>query len=241
MDTIATNIATGKALPASRGLRGDVVERLIVAIFQGAHREGDRLVVQKLAEGFGVSPTPIREALVQLASVGLVKLLPHRGAVCCPFGPRQLRQMYQVRRVLEAEAARNACGRVPEEALRELRREMIRLGNTVETDPQWSDCALVADVKLHDLIAQHCDNERLAHEIGRYNDLLQAIRRVAGNLCNVQLRAIEEHIKIIDALSSGDAEAASQRMSEHIDSTAAGVEQVMFGESRQQTQSDLTV
>ncbi|NQT39039.1 MAG: GntR family transcriptional regulator [Planctomycetes bacterium] len=202
-----------------------------MAIFQGAHREGDRLVVQKLAEGLGVSPTPVREALVQLAGIGLVKLLPHRGAVCRQFGPRQLREMYQIRCVLEAEATRNACGRLPEQALRELRREMIRLGDTVETDPQWFDRAMAADVELHELITRHCENDRLADEIGRYDDLMQAIRRVADNFCNVQLRALNEHIEIIDALLSKDREAAALRMSEHIDSTASGVEKVIFGEA----------
>lgn len=234
MGDIATTIATGEALPAARGLRSDVAERLIAAIFRGTHHAGDHLVVQRLAAGLGVSPTPVREALVQLAGIGLVKLLPHRGAVCGPFGPRQLQEMYQVRRVLEVEAARSACGHLPEDALHESRGEMIRLGNTVEADPRWSERALVADVGLHELIARHCGSDRLANEIGRYNDLMQAIRRVAGNLCNVQLRAITEHVEIIDALLGEDAEAASRRMSEHIDSTAAGVERVMFGQSRQQ-------
>jgi DNA-binding GntR family transcriptional regulator len=68
--------------------------------------------VQRLAELYQVSPTPVREALVELASLGLVDLLPNRGAVVRPFGPQEVREISQVRCVLEVEATRCACGRI---------------------------------------------------------------------------------------------------------------------------------
>ena len=85
-------------------LRQDVISRILSAVFQGRIHSGQRLVVQRLAEQYGVSPTPVREALVELAGLGIVALLPNRGAVVRPFGPHEVREISQVRRVLEVEA-----------------------------------------------------------------------------------------------------------------------------------------
>ncbi|NOY41974.1 MAG: GntR family transcriptional regulator [Planctomycetes bacterium] len=210
------------------GLRDSVAERLLVAVLDGSLQAGDRLVGQRLAAQLGVSATPVREALIELATLGFVELLPNRGAVCCEFGPTELRDIFQVRRLLEAEAAFGACGRVPVEQLQELRGRMLKLLETVETDPAWSDHAMAADHKLHKVIRQHCPNRRLAHEIERDNVLMRAIRRVAGNLYNVQLRAVSEHLLIIKALLAEDAELARKRMSKHVESTARGIAKVMF-------------
>ena len=100
--------------PVSRGgLRHQVTARLLTAVFLGRFESGQRLVVQHLAETLSVSPTPVRESLVELAAMGIVELLPNRGAVVLPFGPEQVREISQVRRVLEVEAdLRCASGRI---------------------------------------------------------------------------------------------------------------------------------
>lgn len=220
----------GSILPLTRtfGLRDGVAERLLVAILDGSVHAGDRLVGQRLAAQLGVSATPVREALIELATLDFVQLLPNRGAVCRNFGPTELRDIYQVRRILEAEAAFGASGRAPDEQLQELGRRMRRLLKTVDTDPGWSDHATAADLELHDVIHQHCGNRRLAHEIQRYNILMRAIRRVAKNLNNIQLQAVSEHLRIIKALLAEDAELARKRMSEHIENTARRVAKVMY-------------
>jgi DNA-binding transcriptional regulator YhcF (GntR family) len=93
-------------------LRGQATARLVTGIFSARLRSGQRLVVQQLAKTFEVSPTPVREALVELASLGLVDLLPNRGAIVRPFGPAEVKEISQIRRLLETEATRSACGRI---------------------------------------------------------------------------------------------------------------------------------
>ena len=84
--------------PVSRGsLRDQVTSRIMAAIFLGRFHSGQRLVVQDLAKAYQASPTPVREALVQLASHGLVDLLPNRGAVVQPFGAQEIREISQIR------------------------------------------------------------------------------------------------------------------------------------------------
>ena len=109
------------------GLRGKVTEQLLTNIFEGRFQQGEQLVVQRVSQMLGVSPTPVREALVELAGLGVVKLIPNHGAVVKPFGRAELKEMAQVRRVLEAEAARCACGHADVEILKQLHEELIQL------------------------------------------------------------------------------------------------------------------
>src|SRR4051794_26510255 len=76
-----------KLLSQNGTLRGDLVNRVMKEVFGGTLRGGDRLVEQDLAAKFGVSRTPIREALGELAALGVIRLKPNHGAVVCPFGP----------------------------------------------------------------------------------------------------------------------------------------------------------
>lgn len=225
---------TFRVAPIARGdgLRSKVVDHLVDAIFKGRLSQGDRLVVQRLADQLGISATPVREALVELEAMGFVEMLPNRGAVCRSFGRQELRELYQIRRILEVEATCEACGNLPESQLLDLQgdlHELRRMSPEVD-DAAWSAQAQRLDLRFHEMIAEHSRSDRLRHEIDRYKDLMRSFRRAAGNELNVQLRAVGEHLAIIEALLALDAEQAGRRMGEHIASTAACVERVVFGD-----------
>src|SRR5258707_378026 len=102
-----------KPFPCDHGLRRQaIVESLLAELFLGRLKAGQPLVTQALAARFGVSHTPIREALITLAGIGIIDLLPNRGACVRPVTARDIREICQVRRVLECEATRSACGRI---------------------------------------------------------------------------------------------------------------------------------
>src|SRR4051794_6684676 len=107
----AINPARSSQFVGRRALRHEVLTRVLVAVFEGRAVPGQHLVLQRLAHQYGVSPTPVREALVELAGLSIVDLLPNRGAVVRQFGPQEVREICQLRRVLEVEAVRGACGR----------------------------------------------------------------------------------------------------------------------------------
>ncbi len=218
---------TPPAYALSRGaLRHEVVKRLMTEIFRGVVSAGTRLVVQKLAPRFGISSTPIREALLELEVLGLVRFAHYRGAVVKPFGPSQVREVYQMRRILESEAARTACSRIDPGTLDALRRETAELARGGGGD--WSERAMDADRKLHTLLAASCGSVRLGDEIGRYSTLVQAMREIVGDRRQAQRRAMEEHLAVIDALAASQADRAAQEMARHIDRTAEDVEAVLF-------------
>lgn len=213
-----------------KALRRNVIASLLTAIFKGQLREGDWLNAQQLAKQFGVSATPVREALVEMAAVGLVEMQHNRGTVVRPFGPMQLQDIYHLRRVLETEATRCACGRIPAETLAALKQEMTDLlGNRRAVN--WSDRAMKSDRELHELIANHCGSQRLAEEIMRYNTLIQCIRDVVGNQSAAQHCALTEHLEIIQPLVKGQAERAADAMARHIQNTADRIEAALFADA----------
>ncbi len=213
-----------------RALRRNVIASLLTAIFKGQLREGDWLNAQQLAEQFGVSATPVREALVEMAAVGIVEMQHNRGTVVRPFGPVQLQDIYHLRRVLETEATRCASGRIPVETLTELKQEMTDLlGNRRAAN--WSDRAMKSDRKLHELVAKHCGSQRLAEEIARYHTLIQCIRDVVGNQSAAQQCALTEHLEIIHPLVKGQTERAAGAMARHIQNTADRIEAALFADA----------
>lgn len=218
--------------PVSRGnLRQQVAARLMTAIFQGRFRSGQRLVVQDLASAYQASPTPVREALLELASLGLVILLPNRGAIVQPFGPEEIREISEVRRLLEVEATRRACGRIPEEELCNLELELTALGER-PADQEWDAQAREIDTRLHGLIARSCGSRRLAAEIDRYLLLFRTLRDLSHRrdawTNYSRSNDVPEHLAIVSALRSANAEAAAAAMNRHIHSAAQKLEEVNF-------------
>jgi DNA-binding GntR family transcriptional regulator len=225
-------IADLRGEPVSRGnLRAQVTARLVTGVFAGSLRSGQRLVVQQLAKTYEVSPTPVREALVELASLGLVDLLPNRGAIVRPFGPAEVNEISQIRRLLETEATRSACGRIPPDELSALNLELRRL-EVLHRDQTWDRDARAADTRLHGLIAESCGNLRLAVEISRYLVLFRALRDVChlrdAGTNYARADDVPEHLAIILPLLEGDAEGAAQAMDRHIRSASVTLEQVVF-------------
>jgi len=202
---------------------------MLRAVFEGRFKSGQRLVVQKLADEFGVSPTPIREALVELAGIGVIELLPNRGAVVRQVTWQELSELCQIRRVLEAEAARCSAGGVVAGELDSLIVELNRLVKQGQ-DGKVTDLAAfvdetrACDSRLHDLIAANCGSRRLAAEIVRYKMLFRAFRDVTYAKGNQgvdfehMLQENVDHLAIAEALAAGDGRAASKTMSKHIDS-----------------------
>ena len=213
--------------------RSRVAARLLADVFSGVRKADERLRVGALARELGVSATPVREALVELAGTGVVELLPRRGALIRPFGPLQLREICHLRRVLEGEAARCACGRIAPVQLEALARDLSRLIRAPR-NARWSEETRALDTRLHELIAANCGNERLAHELARYRILYRSLRdlhhqrrQARANYSRMEENA--EHFAVVQALAKGDAAGAAAAMARHLDEAARILERELFG------------
>jgi DNA-binding GntR family transcriptional regulator len=199
------------------------VDSLLKEIVNGQMRSGEHLVTQTLARRFGVSHTPVREALVTLAGMGLVDVAPNRGAIVRRVTAREVREICQVRRALECEAVRLACGRIDRDQLDRLDADLQRLIAVRSPERhRYIVEARVVDSRLHDLIASQCGNAFLVHELGRLKTLFRAFRDASWDhtesRSDYRRVAVEarEHLAIVKALSVADRRAAVRAMANHI-------------------------
>jgi DNA-binding GntR family transcriptional regulator len=204
-------------------LRQKIVERLLADVFRGQLAAGRHLVTQELADRFEVSHTPIREALIALAGIGIIELVPNRGAVVRQVTSREVREVMQVRRALECEAVRLSCGRIDVQELQSLAAELARLAERKPVQPgRFIEQSRAADSRLHDLIANSCGNRFLANELNRLKTLFRAFRDVSYTEHEAQndFRRLadeaREHLAIVEALRAGDRLAAARAMSRHL-------------------------
>lgn len=205
-----------KKLPRST-LRGQLVSKVLSAIFSGEVHGGDRLVEEELALKLGVSRTPVREALGELAAIGVIGLRPNHGAMVREFGPAQLREIYHVRRILEVEATRLAGERIDPAAIQEIRHQTITLLAHQPRGKQWAEDALALDQHFHELISHSSGSERLAAEIGKYRNLVVAVGDAVGNKLHAHDQNLSEHAAIIDHLLNHRSDEAALMMGRHID------------------------
>lgn len=194
-----------------------VAKKIIQMIFTGEFKGGDRLIEEEVAEKIGVSRTPVREAFGELAAIGLITLKPNHGAIVREFGSKQIRDIYHIRKILEAESTRLAEPRVDHNQLQEIREKTQQFLNASTRSPDWSTEAMALDQQFHELLATSSGNERLAEEINRYRTLVQSIREAVGNIQNAQDFALIEHTLIIDLLLDHQGQRAAEVMSQHIE------------------------
>lgn len=215
---------TSEDLQCHHGLRRQrIVESLLSDVFQGRLRAGERLTTQDLAQRFSVSHTPIREALVALAGVGIIDLLPNRGAVVRRLTPHEVREICQVRRVLECEAARSACGRIELGELHTLAADLKRLlAAEPRVESRFIEEARGVDSRLHDLIADSCGNGFLAKELSRLKILFRAFRDMAWehdearNDFHRGTVEARQHLAIVEALLAENPKESARAMARHI-------------------------
>jgi len=189
------------------------VKRLVLdRIVSGHYPPGARIVEFQLAKELGVSQSPVREALRELAAVGIVTILPRRGARVRLPSAKELADVSVVRAEVDGLAARLAAGRVPDDtlaALEALIEEMLaalaRGDFSGVTD---------ADVRFHELIADASEN----HALERAFDQLAPFARtfITLTLPGVDVHDIVlQHRPILEALRAHDAERAAGAARDH--------------------------
>jgi DNA-binding GntR family transcriptional regulator len=188
-----------------RTLRERIVESLRNAIMDGSLPAGSRVAEPDLAERFGISRTPIREAFRQLESEGFLAVVPRKGAVVAPLSAKDVSDFYEVKAILEGYAARRAATRVGAEGIA----RMERLNAEMSQAAAARDSRRVHDLhnEFHEVFLDACGNDRLAMivrglvlQFRRFRLLLAMPGRIEGIL--------RQHQEIIEAFRKGDADQA---------------------------------
>ena len=200
-----------KSTPSAAQALRDVLEDDIV---RGSFTPGQRLDETTLTRRFGVSRTPVREALQQLAAIGLVEMIPNRGAFVVRVGLAQLVEMFEVMAELEGMCARLAARRITDSEAEALRAALEACGEAAETgDP---DAYYYENDQFHACIYEASHNGFLGKQTRQLKTRLQPYRRMQLQVPNRVKRSMEEHHAIVRAIVSGDEREAESCMKQHV-------------------------
>ncbi len=189
----------------------DVLEEEIVT---GSLKPGERLDEVAMATRFGVSRTPIREALFQLSAAGLIEIEPRRGAFVSTIGPQRLVEMFGVAAELEAMCAGFAARRATDEELRSIReahescREALDL---TDIDPYYYENEV-----FHQRIRSASHNQFLIEQVNLLQRRLKPYRRLQLRTRGRVKASFNEHDAIMRALEEGDEKRARNTMRDHV-------------------------
>lgn len=205
-------------LDGYKPLRDVVFETLRDAIITQVLKPGERLMEIQLADEMGVSRTPVREAIRKLELEGLVVMVPRKGAYVAGVSMKDIHEVYEVRSALEMLAVTLAAERITEEELDALERQVLRESEE-EDKEESSDLSNIVyiDSSFHDIIYQAAHNQRLVQFVNILQEQLQRFRAASLSRPGRSKTALEEHKKIVEALSERNGELAAQFAREHIE------------------------
>ncbi|HEY8486391.1 MAG TPA: GntR family transcriptional regulator [Limnochordales bacterium] len=213
-------------------LRELVFEALREAIINGTLKPGERLMEAQLADELGVSRTPVREAIRKLEHDGFVVMIPRKGAYVADISLKDVAEIFDVRRALEALAAQLAAERATEEDLERAERVLVEYGECI--DRQDIQRLIEVDTRFHEVIYQMAGNARLQQMLNLLREQVQRFRTMTLSHGPRMRQALEEHRRIVEAIASRDGERAARLAQEHIESAEnALMELIAQGQSVQ--------
>jgi DNA-binding GntR family transcriptional regulator len=197
-------------LKLSEQLREAIEERIVV----GAYAPGSRLDEVEIAGAFGVSRTPIREALIQLASIGLVESRPRRGSVVADVAPARLQEMFEVMAEMEALCARLAAERAgaAERAALVAAHEACAAAVKAK-DP---DAYYRLNEQFHHALYAACGNAFLAEHAKQLHRRLRPYRRLQLRVPGRIKASFGEHAAVVAAVLRRDGANAAAEVRAHV-------------------------
>lgn len=221
-------------LPARRALADDVYDAVLGLLMDQVIEPGSRASIDGIARELGVSPTPVREALARLESEGLVVKKALKGYTAAPLLDADgLRELFEMRRLLEPHAAHSAAARMDGETLDELQRlcEQMHVSGAAaqagaDRFTDYKDFAK-QDADFHRIIAEHAGNALLADAVFRLRSHLHQYRVYFEH--GVAEETSEEHDAVLAALRAGDADGAQRAMLDHIERSYQRIAQSLEG------------
>jgi DNA-binding GntR family transcriptional regulator len=223
---------TGAGTPVrdSGRLVEDVHAQLVEMIRSGKLRPNERLHQVQLAERFGVSRTPVREALLRMEQDGLVHTIPRRGMFVRPLAQEDVRQLYELRELLEPWAARVACQRATDKdraALASIQAKHERRLPSFDSNRDF-----------HLQLAKPCGNDMALRTLQSIwaQDASHRVYTAYGDQPQALEQMVREHRQIVDAFLAGEAQKVEQLVRDHIRDAATVTESKVAAEPEANSQ-----
>lgn len=184
-------------------------------ILNGRYLPGEVFTEGKLSEELGVSRTPIREALKQLESEGLVRATPGRRIVVEGITAKDIEDIYTIRMLIEGLAARWAAENITEPELTEIR-DALDLEEFYTKKGKDAKSLLKLDSRFHDLLFKACKSKPLNSILSTFHHYVQRARKSSLEIPGRAEKVYEEHRNIFKAIEEGNPDLAEKLTIEHI-------------------------
>lgn len=226
--------ATGFPRSRSKSLSEKAYLYIKNAIIANQFRPGEALSEELIAAKLSMSRTPIREALRKLQLEGLVQIIPNRGAFVTRLSLNDIREIFQLREVLEGAASRLAAEFISPDVLErfERKRKELELKSPSADHQEFYNFGL----ELHDAILKAARNRRLYNFIHSLNDQIERLRGISSLDPKRTETSFGQHCALLDALKARDGTAAEGAMVAHIVDTRNSVYLVLDREAVDSTE-----
>lgn len=201
-------------------------------LIAGKLRPGEFLQEKQLADRFGVSKTPIREALAELVKDGFIQLIPRKGYWVSPIDPQDVKDKIELRVILESAAVELAASRISAaelEALEALILPQPPDGGPV-VDREQLEAYSRANTEFHRMVAAASGNFTLARAITKVLEELTRLILLYYSLPSIEETA-HDHLELIEALRRGDARRAREVIERHLGVTRERLLGALWGET----------
>lgn len=236
-----TETADRRSDPVARNVLSEQVkDRILQWILEGELAPGSRIIETRVARDLGVSQAPVREALRDLATLGVVEMRPYRGASVRQPSKTDLVEAMEVRAELEALAGRQAAVKITNEELDALRALIVEMNELAEAGDAHGHA--LSNTAFHETVVRASRNETLL----RMWSMLEPCARtyVTAMVPGTDLVWLgARHHAIVDALAAGDCDQAAETMRTHAreaEELILAMDESAFGDSRERSGTDRT-
>lgn len=200
-----------KPIERHQTLREKILETIREAILRGSLRAGEKVAEPELAERFGISRTPIREAFRQLESEGYLTVIPRKGAVVTSLSERDVEEFYAIKSILEGYAAQMAAVKLSDKEIERLETINERLAQLAREGDVKTFFRVHSE--FHDLFIKAAGNDKLLELINQLMMKFNRLRMASLSLPGRMEISVQEHRKIIEAFKEHDADKADKLVS----------------------------
>ncbi len=197
-----------KQIERHQTLREKILETIREAILKGNLKPGEKVAEPELAERFGISRTPIREAFRQLESEGYLTVIPRKGAVVAALSERDVEEFYAIKSILEGYAAELATDKLTEKELEKLEAINERL-RQLAADGDVKSFFRIHN-EFHDTFIKAADNSKLFEMIQQLGMKFNRLRIASLSVPGRMDFSVDEHDKLLEAFRQRDGRAAEE-------------------------------
>ncbi|WNS43178.1 GntR family transcriptional regulator [Paenibacillus sp. MMS20-IR301] len=197
----------------SLSISQQIYEQIKNDILSGVYTPGDRLLVLELADRFKVSQAPVREALERLKFDELIIGAPNKGSVVSNISAKEIRDIFELREVVEIYAVRKALPQLNEADFRHMEQTVRQMEEAVAKQDMLQ--ILQCDLEFHGYLYERCDNQMALDIWNRMKMKMMHFMSISVRVHTTD-QLVEEHLALLEIIKSGDLKTAEKRFKQHM-------------------------